>query len=56
MSDSSAETRADMAAKVAGDFDANALSENERRLAEEIFHVMVKDAEVPAFAKPWRRT
>lgn len=46
LSDPSAETRADMAAKVAGDFDANALSENERRLAEEIFHVMVKDAEV----------
>ena len=46
LSDPSAETRADMAAKIAGDFDANALSENERRLAEEIFHVMVKDAEV----------
>ena len=46
LSDPSVETRADMAAKVAGDFDANALSENERRLAEEIFHVMVKDAEV----------
>lgn len=46
LSDPSAETRADMAAKVAGDFDAHALSENERRLAEEIFHVMVKDAEV----------
>ena len=46
LSDPSVETRADMAAKIAGDFDANALSENERRLAEEIFHVMVKDAEV----------
>ncbi|MCH8237142.1 MAG: DUF2336 domain-containing protein [Proteobacteria bacterium] len=46
LSDPSAETRAEMAAKVAGDFDAKALSENERRLAEEIFHVMVKDAEV----------
>ncbi len=46
LSDPSVDTRADMAAKVAGDFDANALSENERRLAEEIFHVMVKDAEV----------
>ena len=46
LSDPSVEARADMAAKIAGDFDANALSENERRLAEEIFHVMVKDAEV----------
>ena len=46
LSDPSAETRAEMAAKVAGDFVSNTLSENERRLAEEIFHVMVKDAEV----------
>lgn len=46
LSDPSAETRAEMAAKIARDFDANALSENERRLAEEIFHVMAKDAEV----------
>ncbi len=46
LSDPSVDTRVDMAAKVAGDFDANALSVNERRLAEEIFHVMVKDAEV----------
>ena len=46
LADPSVETRAEMAAKVAGDFDAKALSENERRLAEEIFHVMVKDAEV----------
>ncbi|MEE9316851.1 MAG: hypothetical protein V3U48_01015 [Rhodospirillales bacterium] len=45
LSDPSVDTRVDMAAKVAGDFDANALSENERRLAEEIFHVMVKDAD-----------
>ena len=46
LADPSVETRAEMAAKVAGEFDAKALSENERRLAEEIFHVMVKDAEV----------
>ncbi len=46
LSDPSTETRVEMAAKVAGDFDAKALSENERRLAEEIFQVMVKDAEV----------
>jgi len=46
LSDPSGETRVETATKIAGDFNAGALSEAERNLAEEIFRVMVKDAEV----------
>ncbi|NQU60474.1 MAG: DUF2336 domain-containing protein [Rhodospirillales bacterium] len=46
LSDPSAENRVDTAAKVAGDFNSGALSDSERQMAQEIFNVMVKDAEV----------
>ncbi|MBC8338104.1 MAG: DUF2336 domain-containing protein [Rhodospirillales bacterium] len=46
LSDPSGDTRAETAAKIANGFSAGALSDTERKLAEEIFHVMVKDAEV----------
>lgn len=46
LSDPSPDTRAETAAKIADGFNAGALSDAERQLAEEIFHVMVKDAEV----------
>jgi len=42
----SGEARAETAAKVAAAFDRGALSEAERTLAEQIFRVMVQDAEV----------
>ena len=42
----SGEARAETAAKVAEAFDRGALSDSERALAEEIFRVMVQDAEV----------
>ncbi|HEC90783.1 MAG TPA: DUF2336 domain-containing protein, partial [Alphaproteobacteria bacterium] len=46
LTDPSVETRAATAAKIAADFDPGALSDKERQMAEEIFRVMVKDAEV----------
>src|SRR4030067_1096960 len=46
LSDPSAETRAETAAKIAAQFDGATLNEGERRLAEEIFRFMVRDAEV----------
>jgi uncharacterized protein (DUF2336 family) len=46
MSDPSGEARADTAGKVAVAFQAGALTQSERGLAEQIFRVMVKDAEV----------
>lgn len=44
--DPSPENRAAMAAKLAGDFDGQKLSDVERRMAEEIFRTLVQDAEV----------
>jgi len=46
LSDPSAETRAETAAKIAAQFEGATLNEGERRLAEEIFRFMVRDAEV----------
>jgi len=46
LADPSPESRAEAAAKIATDFDSGSLSEDERGLAEEIFRLMVKDAEV----------
>lgn len=46
LSDPSGKTRADTAAKIATDFAAGGLTDNERRMAEEIFRLMVRDAEV----------
>lgn len=45
-SDPSPELRAEMAAKVASEFEAQKLSAAEREIAEEIFVVLLKDAEV----------
>jgi uncharacterized protein (DUF2336 family) len=44
MTDPSADSRAEMAVKLAGEFQAGSLSEAERRLAEEIFRVLTRDA------------
>ncbi|MBY0431767.1 MAG: DUF2336 domain-containing protein [Rhodospirillales bacterium] len=46
LSDPSPEHRAATAAKVAGQYDLRQLSDPERRLAEDIFRLMVRDAEV----------
>ena len=46
LSDRSADTRAETAAKIASQFGTDGLSAKERELAQEIFRVMVKDAEV----------
>lgn len=46
LQDPSEEVRADTAAKLAEQFDAAALTEHERTLAEEIFRLMMRDAEV----------
>ena len=46
MSDSSPQTRAQTTAKIAAEFDAAALSEAERRIAEDIFRTLVRDTEV----------
>jgi uncharacterized protein (DUF2336 family) len=46
MSDSSPRIRAQTTAKIAAEFDAAALSEVERRIAEDIFRTLVKDTEV----------
>lgn len=46
LSDPSPEIRAETAGKIAQDFNAGSLSDKELELAEEVFRVMVKDAEV----------
>lgn len=46
ISEPTAENRADAAAKVSAHFTAGNLSAEERKIAEEIFKIMVKDAEV----------
>lgn len=46
LEDPSADTRAETTAIIARDFDAGALSASERQMAEDIFRMMVKDAEV----------
>lgn len=46
LADPSGEARAEMAAKIAADFDAGELTGSERKMAEDIFRLMVKDAEV----------
>ena len=46
LSNPSGETRSLTAAKIASDFSKNVLSAAERQLAEDIFRIMVKDAEV----------
>ena len=46
LSNPSAEARAETAAKIAADFGEGDLTEAERQLAEDIFRMMVKDAEV----------
>lgn len=46
LTDPSAEARAETAAKIAADFGVETLTDSERQLAESIFRLMVKDAEV----------
>jgi len=46
LSDPSGETRAETAAKIAQSFDDGDLSASEREMAQDIFRIMVKDAEV----------
>lgn len=46
LSNPSVQVRAQTACKIASQFDAQALSPAERQIAEEIFRIMVKDAEV----------
>jgi uncharacterized protein (DUF2336 family) len=46
LTEPTAENRADAAAKVSEQFTAGKLSDEERKIAEEIFKIMVKDAEV----------
>ena len=46
LSEPSAETRAQTAALIASEFGEGTLTESERALAQEIFRIMVKDAEV----------
>ena len=46
MTDPSADVRAETAAKIAEGFEQQSLSDSERRIAEDIFRAMVKDAEV----------
>ena len=46
LSDSSARNRARTTAKIAAEFNAEALSEAERRIAEDIFRALVKDTEI----------
>ena len=45
MDDSSKETRAETAAKVAQEFDGQSLNDSERKIAEDIFRSLVNDAE-----------
>lgn len=46
MTDPTAQSRADAAAKVAAEFGERKLSDAERKIAEEIFRILAKDAEV----------
>ena len=46
LNDSSAQARVRTTARIAADFDAAALSDAERRIAEDIFRTLVKDTEV----------
>ncbi len=46
LADPSADTRVETATKIADGFNAGNLSDGERKIAEDIFRVMVKDAEV----------
>jgi len=46
LADPSVDTRAETAAKIASDFGAGALNDTEVEVAQEIFRIMVKDAEV----------
>ncbi len=46
LNDSSAQVRARTTARIAAEFDAAALSDAERRIAEDIFRTLVKDTEV----------
>ena len=46
LTDPSGDNRAQTAAKIAADFGQGSLTESERTMAEEIFRIMVKDAEV----------
>ena len=46
MADPSAETRVETSAKIADQFTAGELTESERKIAEDIFRVLLKDAEV----------
>ena len=46
LNDPSADTRADMADKVAALFSAGSLSDSEREIGEQIFRLMLRDAEV----------
>jgi len=45
LADPSGDVRAKTASKIAGQFDAHQLSPNERKIAEDIFRALVKDAE-----------
>ncbi len=45
LKDATAENRADAATKVSGQFNAGSLSDSERKIAEDIFKIMVRDAE-----------
>ena len=46
LSDTSGDARAETAAKIAHDFSSGELSDHERKMAQDIFRIMVKDAEV----------
>lgn len=46
LTDPSGNARAETAGKIAASFNSGALSESERKIAEEIFRLMVRDAEV----------
>ncbi len=46
LADPSPDSRAETAAKIATDFDSGDLTDHEKQMAEEIFRIMVKDAEV----------
>lgn len=46
MADSSGEVRAETSAKIAAQFEAGELSDNERQIVEDIFRTLVKDVEI----------
>ena len=46
LSDPSPRTRAETTSRIAAQFDAQALSPSERRIAEDIFRTLVRDTEV----------